>query len=249
LFILFIIFLLSVPISINLFIGTVRRSQVTPQGKMLMGQVSFFYTKDIWQNLTYIYKLGTILLAFITMISITNEYSYKTVKQNIIDGLSKKEFLLSKIYMIFVLSITVTILVGVIGIVTGFLYSETNNLNLILENIEFLGFYFVYILNFLLFSLFIGVLVKKSGVSIAIIIFYIIMIEPIIVAITTYGLEIKWLSAFYPINGINNLITNPFAKYIVTDLNKLPVSPLVVAFVYIIIYIYGTYLLLKNRDL
>lgn len=249
LLILFIIFLLSVPISVNLFFATIRKRQMTREGMNLVNYVSFFYSKNLWHNLTYIYKLGTILLAFITMISITNEYNYKTIKQNIIDGLSKKEFLLSKIYMIVVLSLFVSFLVGIIGVVTGLLYSETSDLSLILENIRYLGFYFIYVLTFLLFSFFIGNLIKKSGVSIAIMIFYIIMIEPIIVAISTYGLKIKWLSSFYPINGINNLIVNPFAKYIFKDLNCFTLTPFFVSIFYIILYSYLTYKILKNRDL
>jgi len=249
LLILFVLFLLSVPVFVNLFIGTVRKSQVTEQGRTIVNYVSFFYTKDLWHNLTYIYKLGTVLLAFITMISITNEYSYKTVKQNVIDGLSRKEFLLSKIYMIVFLSLFVTLLVGIIGIATGLLYSESGSFLEVVSNIKYLGYYFLYIFTFLLFSLFIGNLIKKSGIAIAFMIFYLIMIEPIIVAITTYWMEIEWLSSFYPVNGINNLIVNPFARYFFKDLNRFTVTPIFVSIFYIILYIYLTYKVLKNRDL
>jgi len=249
LFILFIIFLIAVPVGINLFFDTVKTGQMTAQGKMLVSQVSSFYSSDLWQNLTYIYKLGTLLLSFIVIISITSEYNYKTIKQNIIDGLSKKEFLLSKIFMIFIISILVTISIGLVGIITSYLFSDISSFSQIFEKIHFLAYYFLYVFNFLLFSLFLGLLIKKSGVGIAVMMFYVVMIEPIIVAVTTYGLKIKWLSAFYPMNGPYNLIPSPFSKFLVQDVDNIFNKSLYVTVFYIIFYIYSSYFLLNKRDL
>jgi len=246
---LFTLFLIAVPIIINIFIGEVDKSQMTPQGKILVQQFSLFYFKDIWQNLTYIYKLGSVMLAFIVVISITTEYNYKTIKQNIIDGLSKKEFILSKIYMILSISIIVTILVGIIVLLSGFFWSKIVDFNIIVENIYFLGFYFLYIFNFLLFSLVIGMLIKKSGIAIAFIIFYVVLIEPIISGIFTYVLEIKWLSSFFPVNGVLKIIPNPFSKVLLKTTINSDTLPIFVTIFYIIFYIFISYILIKKRDL
>ena len=47
---------------------------------------------DVWQNMTYIATFFKIILAFIVIISVTNEISYRTMRQNVIDGLSKWEW-------------------------------------------------------------------------------------------------------------------------------------------------------------
>ena len=50
----------------------------------------------IWHFNTYIAAILKIFLAIVIVSMMSNEYSYRTLKQNLIDGLSKKEFVLSK---------------------------------------------------------------------------------------------------------------------------------------------------------
>ena len=53
----------------------------------------FFNFPYIWHFTTYIASWLKIFLAVIIVSMIANEYSYGTLKQNLIDGMSKKEFL------------------------------------------------------------------------------------------------------------------------------------------------------------
>ena len=50
----------------------------------------------IWHFNTYIAAWFKFFLAIIIVSMMANEYTYGTLKQNLIDGLSKKEFILSK---------------------------------------------------------------------------------------------------------------------------------------------------------
>ena len=54
---------------------------------------------DIWHNFTYMASIVKVIPAFIFLIMVTNEYSFKTLRQNIIDGMTRKEFLYSKILL------------------------------------------------------------------------------------------------------------------------------------------------------
>ena len=59
-----------------------------------MGIFNFPY---IWHFNTWVAALFKALFLAIVIVSMmANEYSNKTIKQNLIDGLSKKEFVLSK---------------------------------------------------------------------------------------------------------------------------------------------------------
>ena len=52
----------------------------------------------IWHFNTYVASLFKLFLAVVIVSMMANEYTYGTLKQNLIDGLSKKEFILSKFY-------------------------------------------------------------------------------------------------------------------------------------------------------
>ena len=72
-----------------------------------------------------------IFFAIIIVAMIGNEYSYKTLKQNLIDGLSKSEFLRSKIYAILLFVLTSTLLVFIVSLILGGIYSDYNEMDII----------------------------------------------------------------------------------------------------------------------
>src|SRR5690606_17665989 len=52
-------------------------------------RVPLYHFPDIWMNLIWFGGLLKVVLAIMVVISITNEYTYRTLRQNIIDGLSR----------------------------------------------------------------------------------------------------------------------------------------------------------------
>lgn len=65
----------------------------------------------IWHFNTYIAAVLKLFLAIVIVSMMSNEYSNRTIKQNLIDGLSKKEFVLSKFLTVLVFSAVSTIFV------------------------------------------------------------------------------------------------------------------------------------------
>jgi ABC-type transport system involved in multi-copper enzyme maturation permease subunit len=98
---------------------------------------------------------------------IGNEYSNKTIKQNLIDGLSKKEFILSKFYTIVFFSLAATVLIGVATFLIGMYYSSYTEASIVIREIEFLLAYFVKLVGFFSLCLFFGMLVKRSAFALA----------------------------------------------------------------------------------
>lgn len=94
----------------------------------------------IWHNITWLIGFGKFFLAIIVINNITNEYSFGTFKQNTIDGLSKTEFLNTKVLMNVVITLISTFLVGVLVFALGSIFSEKFDF---VNGIEFLGGYFV----------------------------------------------------------------------------------------------------------
>ena len=65
----------------------------------------------IWHFNSYIAAILKLFLAIVIVSMTANEYSNKTLKQNLIDGLSKKEFILSKFLTVVLFSLVSTLFV------------------------------------------------------------------------------------------------------------------------------------------
>ena len=106
--------------------------------KVELGPVNFnlaeqgiFNFPYIWHFNTFMIALLKVFFAIIIVAMIGNEYSNKTLKQNLIDGLSKAEFLRTKVYAILAFVIISTLLVFIISLVLGGIYSDYNELQII----------------------------------------------------------------------------------------------------------------------
>jgi len=172
----------------------------------------FYEFPDIWQNLTYVAIHFKILLALSLIYSITNEYTYRTIRQNVIDGLSKHEFIWSKIIMAGFLSLVSALTLLVLGLFTGLIYSTEISFSIIFEDMYFLVGFFLQLFAFLLFTLFIATLIRKPMMTMGLMFLWMVMVENG-VFIWAQVREQEWVLSLLPIKTINNLIQLPFKKY------------------------------------
>jgi hypothetical protein len=65
----------------------------------------------VWQYLGYIGNwLCFFFFGFLSIVVVTTEHSYRTMRQNIITGLSRQQYFLSKFYLIVVVSLLAALL-------------------------------------------------------------------------------------------------------------------------------------------
>lgn len=114
----------------------------------------------IWHNITWLVGFGKYFLAIIVINNITNEYSFGTFKQNTIDGLTKTEFFQSKVLMNIIITLFSTLIVGIIIISLGIIFSKNTS---IFNGIEFLFGYFIEVLTFIIISMFLSFLLRKNA--------------------------------------------------------------------------------------
>ena len=203
---------------------------------------------DIWQNLGWLATLFKYIPAFVVIISVTLEYSQKTIKQNIIDGLSKKEFLLSKVALVFAISIGSALLLLLLGLFLGFLYSPVKGLPYILEHIEYVAAYGLEVFVFLCMALFAAFWIQKSGVTIILFLLYTACIEPITTAILHFHFE--WEVWYFPVEAINLIIRVPFQKYALMHVeDSILWQDVFVSLGWASLFIALSYWMLKRRDL
>jgi len=229
-----------------------------------LAEQGIFNFPYIWHFNTYVADFFTFFLAIIVVSMVTNEFSYRTVKQNLIDGMSKKEFVLSKFYFLIALSLLATFFVFLISLILGFAYSDYTSTGIVFSQSYFLVAFFLKILGIFSFIMFLGFLFKRSAFALGF--FFIWMaVEGIL-----YGL-LRWqffnqqiantISRFFPYASFKNLLPQPFTrlsaaknigKQIGEDFGKFEGVPLLnflIVIFWIVIFVYFSYQILKKRDL
>lgn len=212
-----------------------------------INRIPLYHFPDIWLNLLWFSGLLKIMLAIMVVISITNEFTYRTIRQNIIDGLSRWEFLQSKIMTNVLLSLMSMAMVFVIILVTGIIYTPDVTLDKVLIDMEFLPAYFLEVFFFLSYALMLGILIRRSGLTI-ILLMTTQMIEGIIKAnVDDY---IPAIIPYFPMQSIWELVNFPYHRYAFQEIKDF-VSPLSVALVlgWTFLFNYFSYLKLKKSDI
>src|SRR5262245_20443641 len=85
--------------------------------KMLLGNP--FSLPEAWHTITYASSIFVFIPAVVVIMFITNEYTYKTNRQNIIDGWSRSQFMMAKMINVFLVALTVTILCLAVTLIIG----------------------------------------------------------------------------------------------------------------------------------
>ncbi|MEM7370383.1 MAG: ABC transporter permease [Bacteroidota bacterium] len=248
---LFIVVLIAIPISVKLFLDYLTSIGDNPfRIGIAPNQLPLFDFVDIWQNLTWTYSFLSIFLGFIAVISVCNEFTYGTIKQNVIDGMSRRELFLSKIGFVTVLSIVMSLAVGLVGLITGFFLSPVKSLPFILQNIEFLPAYTLHLIAFQLFCMIAALIIKRPGITLAGLMFYIYFLEPILVAFMKYEWNIPFWADLLPIKAIGNVIPLPFPKYVLMETETfVPLDHLGIHLLYLLIFWFVADRLMVKRDL
>src|SRR5210317_208697 len=141
--------------------------------KFDIGPVQFHLADQGIFNFPYIWHFNTFMAAifkfFLLLVIVSmmaNEYSNKTLKQNLIDGLSKKEFILSKFYTVVLLAFVSTVFVFFVSLILGYSYSDFTEFSIVATDLEYLFAFFIKLIGFFSFGLFLGILVKRSAFAV-----------------------------------------------------------------------------------
>jgi ABC-type transport system involved in multi-copper enzyme maturation permease subunit len=203
---------------------------------------------EVWSKVTYIAGWMILILCVLLITITSNEFQFKTHRQNVIDGLSRFDFFHSKLIVVFAISLF-TVLVSVFtGLSLGFMYGGGNPL----DNLMPLVYQFLYAINYLTFALLISLFVQKSGLSIALFFCYVIFIEGILgYALNNYFSPI---GNFLPLNSSDELLPMPLGAILKSALDNgatsySPIYYCISSLVYIAIYYFVAKRKMETSDL
>lgn len=210
-------------------------------------RIPLYHFPDIWQNLTFVCGFFKILLSIMVVISITNEFQYRTVRQNVIDGMSRWEFLFSKILTNIFLSLASVLVVFLVGIVTGLIYTPEIVFKDIFTDLGFLFAYFLEVFTFLSYALMLGVLVQRSGLTIII-----LLISRLIELMIKFNVpdSAEWIRDYFPMEAITNLVPMPFGRYVLQPIQDyVSLASVAIALAWIGIFNFLSYRRLTRSDI
>lgn len=233
--------------------------------KLDIVKLGMFNFPEIWQNITYIFAIAKIFIAVIIITQITNEFTNRTLKQNLIDGLSKAEFLKSKILTNLIFASISTLIVLIAVLVLGSIFSESKE-NMF-KGVEYIGAYWLKLFFFFNFCMFLSFLFRKSAFALlGMFVWWII--EGILSAVevvftkllnkdvTTVDPYDFYYTNYLPLNASSSMINfpkiNPEAAIMGNSLFEfrgIEISYVIAVILYTILFIYLSYYLLKKRDL
>lgn len=224
----------------------------------------------IWHFNTFISALFKIFLAVVIVSMMANEYTYGTLKQNLIDGLNKKEFIISKFLVVGLFAFSSTIFVFILSLILGYSFSSYNELSIVFSDLEYLLAFFVKLFAFFTFCLFLGILVKRSAFALGFLTLWFVAEQIIywIVKFLILGGDDKTknfgdiMIKYFPMESMWNLSREPFSRFnavksiekamggskVVKDYN-IHFSEVSIVLIWTSIFIFASYYILKKRDL
>ncbi len=232
--------------------------------KFHLAEQGIFNFPYIWHFNTFITAFFKLFLAIVIVSMMANEYSNKTIKQNLIDGLSKKEFILSKFLTVISFALISTVFVFAVSMILGLIYSDYNEISIIFSDMEFLLAFFIKLVGFFSFCLFLGILVKRSAFALGFLILWQVF-EGFARGMMRWklfdGETTDAIMGFFPLNSMWNLIKEPFSRLsavqtVADQIGEELALDYHVQFYEVLIvigwttiFIYLSYALLKKRDL
>lgn len=238
---LIIVYLVAVPL-MNLGIANLNIGAIIPGASILAYPTVYWITSWLASCFN--------LIMSVIIVSITcNEFVFKTFRQNAIDGLTKKQLIISKFWVILLLSAFIALYTFLVSAVTGLFYSNFSD---ILDGVDSIGIYFIQTIGYFSLAFLFAVLLKKP--SLAIIVFILtILFDGITIGL---AMPASWF-IYFPTEVFSKLTPFPFFKEMIENAKNGGVHivqlsytvGVILSLVYSAIILFVSYKILQKRDL
>jgi ABC-2 type transport system permease protein len=221
-------------------------SSITINDRQL-GSAPFLFP-GVWMNLTYMASFFNLLLGILVVILVTDEYTFRTLRQQVIDGRTRAEVILAKFWLILALGFAMTFFLLLVGLGFGLTHTPDASGLMVIQEMYYLGFYLVQTVGYMTLALLIGHLVRKSGLAILGFLVYAWVLEPIV-----HSRLPESVDKYFPMKVVRSLTPLPqreAVEMLTGPIETLtPEQALVPALGYSFLFCLLAYALLRVRDL
>lgn len=148
--------------------------------KMLVGNPFTF--PEVFRTVAYSSSVFIFIPAILIIMLISNEYTYKTNRQNIIDGWSRNAFLLAKFFNVVIVTLLVLVLNVAVTLFIGF-YNTTQVDAASWKLAYYSGLFGLQVFSQLSFAFLLGMLIRRAFIALGIFMFYMLILENIIMGL------------------------------------------------------------------
>lgn len=187
----------------------------------LPGNIIFYKFPTVWDYQGYIGSwLVFFFLGLIAVFSVVNEVRYKTFRQNIIAGLTRKEYFLAKFYAILALSVIATAYYFIVTFLIGAIHTSNLTFGDAFDNSWATTRYFLTCMGYMTFGLMCGFLIRRSGLAVLFYLIYGVAIDPALkwLANSYIVSKFSWLPdgivRFTPMNVVEDLMPLPLYRFV-----------------------------------
>jgi ABC-2 type transport system permease protein len=146
---------------------------------MVLGNPPYSFP-TVWQAVAHVSSWLLFIPGLIMILTVTNEYSYKTHRQNIIDGWTRQQFITSKILSVAVLALISTLMVAITAVIFGFMSGDAS---FSFEGFSYVWYFLLQAMSYIMVALLMAVLFKRGGLAIGVFFAYATVLEQIAVLI------------------------------------------------------------------
>ena len=208
--------------------------------------VNLFVFPDVWRNVTYVGSWVNYLLYVVALQIVTHEYQFRTMRQNIVDGLSPQQYVGGKVILFALLTLASMLLVTALALLGGLVGSAHTQAVGAFAGSGAVLLYGLQLCGYLALALLLATQTRKTGVAILMFIGYTLMAEPL-----ARGLLLpSAIGRYAPSHVFSQLVPNPFFGYVGMG-GSLAVAPTSIALagVYTAAFIMAAAWLVSRQDL
>ena len=207
-----ILFLVGIFLSNYIMFRSVKSAKETEAG-MLIGSYHPYNFEYVWHTTSYVTGCLLIIPAMLMIILVTNEFTYRTNRQNIIDGWSRRQFIDVKIALALVFALVTTLAV----IITALVFGLFSGSDFALNNIEYLLYFLLKAFTYNMIAILISVLIRRTGFAIGIFFIYLgaenligLLLDVWSVKLRNVdGVDLGRMGSYLPMNAADGLILFP----------------------------------------
>lgn len=223
-----------------------------PGSQLLYSGAPYGFYK-VWETTTYVSSFFLMLPALLIVILITNEYNFKTHRQNIIDGWSRFEFLKVKLALAVIFALASTLLVILVALLFGLSSGTSFSFN----GIENIAYFLLKALTYNMVGILIALLTRRSGIAIAVFFVYTIVENGVSWALyglaiwikKEHGTDITNVGNYLPMNASDSLQSSPFDRLTSAASSMLPSNKEMVVLAFALAYLVLFYWWCKRKFL
>ncbi|MDE3212695.1 MAG: hypothetical protein KGM98_05625, partial [Bacteroidota bacterium] len=166
----------------------------------------------VWQTVGWMSSWLLYFPGILFIMLLTNEFNFKTHRQNIIDGWTRFEFITVKFVFAILFSLAATIFNVLVALMFGLI---TTGSSFSLMGIENIGYIFIQTVAYISFAMFMGILFRRSGAAVAVFFLYGLIFEWLLTLLINLKFDLSPLGYFLPLQVTDVMLPIPFGNQVI----------------------------------